>query len=99
MIGLARIVGLIALEPDHGILQGQEPEAQIGTALAMHVVAAKPLFLSRELVPQTVIRRETIAFRSQVALVFLSQNRGSSLSIHDFMEAFVVDTTRKPPSA
>ncbi|XP_073391078.1 elongation factor Ts, mitochondrial isoform X2 [Physcomitrium patens] len=54
--------------PDHGILQGQEPEAQIGTALAMHVVAAKPLFLSRELVPQTVIRRETIAFRSQALI-------------------------------
>lgn len=63
--GLARVVGLVTLEPEHGTLEGQDAEAQIGSALAMHVVAAKPLFLSRELVPETYLHRETDVFRSQ----------------------------------
>jgi translation elongation factor EF-Ts len=64
--GLARVIGLVTLEAEDGVLKGQEAEAQLGSALAMHVVAAKPLFLSKETVPETFIHRETDIFRSQV---------------------------------
>lgn len=63
--GLARVVGLVALESEDGGSKDQEAEAQLGSALAMHVVAAKPLFLSKELVPDTFLHRETDVFRSQ----------------------------------
>lgn len=66
LTGLARVVGLVTLEPEYGILVDQKAEAQIGAALAMHVVAAKPLFLSRELVPQVFLHRETDVFRTRV---------------------------------
>jgi hypothetical protein len=43
---VARIVGLVTLEPEEGgqRLEGQELEVEVGASLAMHVVAAKPLF-------------------------------------------------------
>lgn len=63
--GLARVVGLLTLEPENGTLEGQVAEAELGSALAMHVVAAKPLFLSKELVPESYLNRETDIFRSQ----------------------------------
>lgn len=66
--GLARVVGLVTLEPEDGVLKDQEAEAQLGSALAMHVVAAKPLFLSKELVPETFIHSEADIFRSQVSV-------------------------------
>lgn len=66
--GLARVVGLVTLESEHGSLKDEEAEAQLGSALAMHVVAAKPLFLSKELVPDTFLHRETDIFRSQVSV-------------------------------
>lgn len=66
--GLARVVGLVTLEPEYGILVDQKAEAQIGAALAMHVVAAKPLFLSRELVPQVFLHRETDVFRTRALI-------------------------------
>ncbi|KAG0570078.1 hypothetical protein KC19_6G137000 [Ceratodon purpureus] len=66
--GLARVVGLVSLEPEYGILAGQDSEAQIGAAVAMHVVAAKPLFLSRELVPKAILHRETDAFRTKALM-------------------------------
>lgn len=70
--GLARVVGLVTLESEDGVLKDQEAETQLGSALAMHVVAAKPLFLSKDLVPETYIHSETDIFRSQVS-VFLLQ--------------------------
>ncbi|KAG0587172.1 hypothetical protein KC19_2G145600 [Ceratodon purpureus] len=63
--GLARVVGLVTLEPEDGTVKDEEAEAQLGSALAMHVVAAKPLFLSKELVPESFIHSETDIFRSQ----------------------------------
>lgn len=71
VIGLARVVGLLTLEPENGTLEGQVAEAELGSALAMHVVAAKPLFLSKELVPESYLNRETDIFRSQVSPCFL----------------------------
>jgi translation elongation factor Ts len=61
--GLARVVGLVTLESEQGSLKNEE--AELGTALAMHVVAAKPLFLSKDVVPETFLHRETDIFRSQ----------------------------------
>jgi translation elongation factor EF-Ts len=65
---VARIVGLVTLEPEEGgqRLEGQELEVEVGASLAMHVVAAKPLFLSKELVAGTALQQELDIFRSQV---------------------------------
>ena len=60
---------MVTLEPEYGILVYQKAKAQIGAALAMHVVVAKPLFLSRELVPQVLLHPQTDVFRSQVLLI------------------------------
>lgn len=61
-------MGLVTLEPEDGEVDGQEAEAEVGAALAMHVVAAKPLFLSKELVPESFLQHESDIFRSQVLL-------------------------------
>lgn len=61
-------MGLVTLEPKDGKVDGQEAEAEVGAALAMHVVAAKPLFLSKELVPESILQHESDIFRSQVLL-------------------------------
>jgi translation elongation factor EF-Ts len=65
---VARIVGLVTLEPEEGgqRLEGQELEVEVGASLAMHVVAAKPLFLSKELVAGSALQQELDIFRSQV---------------------------------
>ena len=78
-------MGLVSLEPEYGILAGQDSEAQIGAAVAMHVVAAKPLFLSRELVPKAILHRETDAFRTKVSL-FLSVEIHGSFGVNNFCE-------------
>ncbi|KAH9539147.1 hypothetical protein CY35_15G043500 [Sphagnum magellanicum] len=64
---VARIVGLVTLEPEEGgqRLEGQELEVEVGASLAMHVVAAKPLFLSKELVAGSALQQELDIFRSQ----------------------------------
>ena len=61
-------MGLVTLEPEDGKVDGQEAEAEVGAALAMHVVAAKPLFSSKELVPESSLQHESDIFRSQVLL-------------------------------
>lgn len=63
--GLGRFAGILSLEvedpsADLSILQS------VGTELAMHVVAAKPLFLSRELVSSDALENEREILRSQV---------------------------------
>lgn len=61
------MVGLVALEPEHGMLEMQEEkDAEVGAALAMHVVAAKPLFLSRQFVSESSLKYELDILRSQV---------------------------------
>ena len=47
--GLGRIAGIVSLEVEGGNTQ-LEAVQRVGSEIAMHVVAAKPLFLSKDLV-------------------------------------------------
>ena len=62
---MGRLAGILSLEveepsADLSILQS------VGSELAMHVVAAKPLFLLRELVSSDALENEREILRSQV---------------------------------
>ncbi|MCH84186.1 elongation factor Ts mitochondrial-like [Trifolium medium] len=67
--GLARIAGILSLEVDGGKTQAADALQRIGSELAMHVVAAKPLFLTKELVSLDALENEREILKSQV-LVF-----------------------------
>ncbi|TYZ68104.1 hypothetical protein PybrP1_005232 [[Pythium] brassicae (nom. inval.)] len=66
--GLGRAGALVALQhPSTGITETQAKEIQsLGHRLAMHIVAAKPKFLSRETVPQEMIEKERAFLSEQV---------------------------------
>ncbi|CAL9755406.1 unnamed protein product [Musa acuminata subsp. burmannicoides] len=62
--GLGRIAGLLTLEIEDGnasldALRG------VGSSLAMHIVASKPLFLSKELVPSEALESERDILKAQ----------------------------------
>lgn len=64
--GLARIVGLLTLEPEEKCEGSSEAELQaLGSSLTMHVVAQRPLFLSKETVSAEALSRERDILRSQ----------------------------------
>ncbi|RWW76083.1 hypothetical protein BHE74_00015858, partial [Ensete ventricosum] len=63
--GVGRIAGLLTLEIEDGnasldALRG------VGSSLAMHIVASKPLFLSKELVPSEALESERDILKAQV---------------------------------
>lgn len=62
--GLGRIAGILSLEVED---QNASVDAlrRVGSELAMHVVAAKPLFLTKELVSSDVIESEREILKSQ----------------------------------
>ncbi|RDX69916.1 Elongation factor Ts, mitochondrial [Mucuna pruriens] len=62
--GLGRIAGILSLEVDDGKTQGEALQ-RVGSELAMHVVAAKPLFLTKELVSSNALENEREILRSQ----------------------------------
>ncbi|KAL9324633.1 hypothetical protein ACSQ67_009490 [Phaseolus vulgaris] len=62
--GLGRIAGILSLEVDDGKTQ-VEALQRVGSELAMHVVAAKPLFLTKELVPSDALANEREILKSQ----------------------------------
>ena len=64
-IGLGRIAGVLSLEVEGGNLQ-HEALQRVGSELAMHVVAAKPLFLTKELVTSEALANEREILKSQV---------------------------------
>lgn len=66
--GLGRIAGVLTLEVGDGNLQ-LDSLRQVGSELAMHVVAAKPLFLTRELVSSDALEGEREILKSQVILL------------------------------
>ena len=45
---------------------------RVGSELAMHVVAAKPLFLTKELVPSDALENEREILKSQVFSLFFT---------------------------
>ena len=66
--GLGRIAGILCLEvedPDADMTALQ----RVGSELAMHVVASKPLFLSKELVSTEALESEREILRSQVLVI------------------------------
>ncbi|XP_065873815.1 elongation factor Ts, mitochondrial [Euphorbia lathyris] len=62
--GLGRFAGLISLEVEDGNSQVDALQ-RVGSELAMHVVAAKPLFLTKELVSTEALETELEVLRSQ----------------------------------
>jgi len=66
---LGRIAGILSLEVDDGKTQ-VEALQRVGSELAMHVVAAKPLFLTKELVPSDALENEREILKSQVYVGF-----------------------------
>lgn len=66
--GLGRAGALVALQfPSAGVSDAQAKEIQsLGHRLAMHIVAAKPKYLSRATVPQEMIEKERAFLSEQV---------------------------------
>lgn len=65
LLGLGRIAGILSLEVDGGKTQ-VDALHRVGSELAMHVVAAKPLFLTKELVSSDALENEREILKSQV---------------------------------
>lgn len=62
--GLGRIAGILTLEVD-GAHMSLDTLQQVGSELAMHVVAAKPLFLTKDLVSSDALESEREILKSQ----------------------------------
>ncbi|PPD74943.1 hypothetical protein GOBAR_DD28128 [Gossypium barbadense] len=61
---LGRIAGILSLEVENEISQ-LDALQKVGSELAMHIVAAKPLFLTKELVTSDVLNNEREILKSQ----------------------------------
>nr|XP_023893590.1 elongation factor Ts, mitochondrial-like [Quercus suber]POE59585.1 elongation factor ts, mitochondrial [Quercus suber] len=62
--GLGRIAGILTLEVEDGNSQ-LDALQRVGSELAMHIVAAKPLFLTKELVSSDTLESEREILKSQ----------------------------------
>lgn len=67
-LGLGRIAGLLTLEVDNDV--PPDPLHRVGSTLAMHIVAAKPLFLSKDMVSSEALESERDILKSQVIYIF-----------------------------
>lgn len=65
---MGRIAGILTLEVEDGNLQLDSLQ-RVGSELAMHVVAAKPLFLTKELVSSDALEAEREVLKSQVIVI------------------------------
>lgn len=64
--GLGRIAGVLTLDVEGGFLEEDATEFEpYGNLLAMHIVAAKPLFLSRDHVDPQCLQQERDVLQSQ----------------------------------
>ncbi|CAL1392976.1 unnamed protein product [Linum trigynum] len=70
--GLGRIAGLLSLETEDGSSHLDDLQ-RVGSELAMHVVAAKPLFLTKELVSSEALESEREILKSQAESTGKSQ--------------------------
>jgi translation elongation factor EF-Ts len=66
---LGRIAGILSLEVDGAKTQADALQ-RIGSELAMHVVAAKPVFLTKELVSLDALENEREILKSQVLVYY-----------------------------
>ncbi|EFJ37275.1 hypothetical protein SELMODRAFT_76038 [Selaginella moellendorffii] len=73
--GLSRLAGLVSLEVEHD-QEGSHSETlkSLGSSLAMHVVAARPLFLSKELVDSEVLEHERNICKAQASTAGKPEN-------------------------
>lgn len=71
--GLGRIAGILSLEVENSNAQVDAIQ-RVGSELAMHIVAAKPLFLTKELVSAEALENEREILKSQVNLISFSSN-------------------------
>ncbi|XP_048539834.1 uncharacterized protein LOC125518994 [Triticum urartu] len=62
--GLGRIAGLITLEAEDSSAS-LDALKRVGSSIAMHIVAAKPLFLSKDLVSAAALENERDVLRTQ----------------------------------
>ncbi|KAL5223029.1 hypothetical protein ABZP36_027742 [Zizania latifolia] len=62
--GLGRLAGLITLEAEDSNVP-LDALKKVGSSIAMHIVAAKPLFLSKELVSAAAVENERDILRTQ----------------------------------
>ncbi|KAI4375606.1 hypothetical protein MLD38_013458 [Melastoma candidum] len=62
--GLGRIAGILSLEVDNGSTE-HDALQRVGSELAMHIVASKPLFLTKELVAPEALESEREILKSQ----------------------------------
>ncbi|XP_022949489.1 elongation factor Ts, mitochondrial-like [Cucurbita moschata] len=62
--GLGRIAGILSLEVEGGSLQADALQ-RVGSEIAMHIVAAKPLFLTKELVSSEALKNEREILQTQ----------------------------------
>lgn len=51
-----------------GVRKDPEKAAEVGKRLAMHVVAAKPLYMDADSVPEDVVEKEKVILESQVSV-------------------------------
>jgi elongation factor Ts len=63
----AKVASLVALNCETDFVARTDRFQQLGRDLAMHVVAAQPIYIGREDVPADVIEREKNIFREQMA--------------------------------
>ncbi|KAA8524925.1 hypothetical protein F0562_011437 [Nyssa sinensis] len=70
--GLGRIAGILSLEVEDGNAS-LDALQRVGSELAMHVVAAKPLFLTKELVSSDAVENEREILKSQAQTTGKSQ--------------------------
>lgn len=68
-LGLGRIAGILSLEVDDENAP-LDAVKRVGSELAMHVVAAKPLFLTKEDVSSDAVQNEREILKSQVKFLF-----------------------------
>ncbi|XWS47268.1 hypothetical protein CRYUN_Cryun14cG0137800 [Craigia yunnanensis] len=70
--GLGRIAGILSLEVENGNSQ-LDALQKVGSELAMHIVATKPLFLTKEFVTSDALNNEREVLRSQAESTGKSQ--------------------------
>ncbi|TVU06525.1 hypothetical protein EJB05_49746, partial [Eragrostis curvula] len=76
--GLGRIAGLVTLEAEDSSAL-LDAVKEVGSSIAMHIVAAKPLFVSKELVSAAAVENEREILRTQ------AQSSGKSQMAMDKM--------------
>lgn len=65
--GGAKMASLVELNCETDFVARTEQFQQLAKDLAMHIVAARPIYLNRESVPADVVEREKVIYREQMA--------------------------------